>query len=83
MLEDGASPALRIGDRTRMPERCGEMLDVRARGVREPVQPKLFPGGQGALDAVIGTRKTGHADLEPSRVERNPAELAASVVQEG
>jgi hypothetical protein len=32
---------------------------------------------------VIGTRKTGHADLEPSRVERNPAELAASVVQEG
>jgi hypothetical protein len=80
-LKNGPPAALGIGYRSRPRERGGELVDVCPRRLSEAFEQETFPRGQGATHAVIETRKARHANLEPSRVERNATELAASLVQ--
>jgi hypothetical protein len=81
LLEHGPPTALGIGRRSRPREGGGELVDVRAGRLSEAFEPEPISRGQGAPHAVIETRKARHPNLEPSRVERNATELAASLVQ--
>lgn len=81
LLERRPPAALGIGRCSRPCKREGELVDVRPRRLGKAFDPEPLARGQGARHAVIETRKARHADLEPSRLEPNAAELAASLVQ--
>jgi hypothetical protein len=81
LLEHRPPTALGIGRRSRPREGGGELVDVRPRRLSQAFEPETFPRGQGATHAVIETRNARHANLEPSGVERNATQLAASLVQ--
>jgi hypothetical protein len=82
-LERRSTATLRVGLRPRSSEQGREMLNVRPGWLRKLPQSKPFPGRERAGNAVIRTRDARDAHLEPFRVERNAAELAASLVQPG
>jgi hypothetical protein len=81
-LERGAPAPLGVSLRLCACERGRKVLHVGAGGLSELPQAQPVPRCERARDAVVRLRDAGDADLEPSRVERNPAELAAGRLQD-